>query len=196
MRIIFLIIACFITTSCLVSTPQSKFAETEKNTKKWDHNNFMKSECTSCHIKSSLQPILGTPHGQNQTCTQCHSQDSTWLPSMPIKHINITQDITKKSCSSCHGDKLKKIPDFFTKYSHSKKGKFSDNAHNFGNQCSKCHFKNSDAIKWKEQKKFSGSCASCHASDFKIEDNEEHEDGLDETFECDDCHNVQGKWGD
>jgi len=111
------------------------------------------AQCDTCHGTLSWKPAKLDHTTLTAPCASCHN-NSVALGVSPT-HMLMTRD-----CATCHS-----YPDWsvlhFVHASASYPGE-----HRAALVCTSCHTTNTDQIPWRSAAQ-AGSCAGCHASDFK-----------------------------
>jgi len=142
------------------------------------HTNVTPGSCATCHNGSTA---TGKPSGHVQTtaaCDTCH-RTTAWIPAT-FSHTTVTPGscatchngstatgkpsthfVTTRSCDACHTTSSWTT----VRYTHTSP---SYSTHNSGVTCRGCHTGNNEVIAWKFGA-YSGSCAGCHAGDFKTD---------------------------
>ncbi|HLQ11950.1 MAG TPA: cytochrome c3 family protein [Steroidobacteraceae bacterium] len=132
------------------------------------------AQCDTCHGTLSWKPAKLDHTTLTASCASCHN-NSTAL-GVPPTHMVMTRD-----CATCHS-----YPDWtvlhFVHASAAYPGE-----HRAALVCTSCHTTNTDQIPWRSAAQ-AGSCAGCHASDFKPDLHPKSMNGLKYTAgELRDC---------
>ena len=111
--------------------------------------------CGSCHNTVAWAPVKLDHSILKAACASCHNNSSA--VGVPTGHM-----VTKRDCATCHT-----YPDWsairFTHVSAAYPG-----AHRVALGCSACHTTDTDGIPYQSPAN-AGTCAGCHAKDFKPE---------------------------
>jgi hypothetical protein len=145
---------------------------------RFDHSTLAAQACVTCH---NAARAIGMPRNHIRTTMQCGSCHNTiaWLP-VKLDHSTLTTGcatchnnssavgtptghmVTKLDCATCHA-----YPDWsavrFTHVAAAYPGN-----HRTTLTCTTCHTTDTDAIPYASAA-YAGTCAGCHAKDFKPE---------------------------
>ena len=123
--------------------------------------------CGSCHNTVAWGPVKLDHSTLTAGCASCHNNSSA--VGVPSGHM-----VTKRDCATCHT-----YPDWsairFTHISVAYPG-----AHRAALGCSACHTTDTDGIPYQSAAN-AGTCAGCHAKDFKPEAHPKIVKGVDYT---------------
>jgi hypothetical protein len=123
--------------------------------------------CGSCHNTVAWGPVKLDHSTLTAGCAGCHNNSSA--VGVPSGHM-----VTKRDCATCHT-----YPDWsairFTHTSVAYPG-----AHRAALGCSTCHTTDTDGIPYQSAAN-AGTCAGCHAKDFKAEAHPKIVKGVDYT---------------
>jgi hypothetical protein len=144
----------------------------------FSHTTVTPGSCATCHNGSTA---TGKPSNHVQTtasCDTCH-RTTAWLPAT-FSHTTVTPGscatchngstatgkpsthfVTTRSCDACHTTTSWTT----VRYTHTSP---AYSTHNTGVTCRGCHVGNNEVITWRFGA-YSGSCAGCHAGDFKTD---------------------------
>ena len=117
-------------------------------------------DCSSCHTTATFVGGTWTHDGSSTgVCKDCHNgTDATGLPPTgPRGHFD-----TSAQCDTCHSTQGWGPTNNF---SHTTPEYPGDHNSNVG--CSSCHTNNSEIIQSYRNSTYTGSCAACHANDYK-----------------------------
>ncbi len=142
----------------------------------FSHATVTPGSCGTCHNGSTA---TGKPTNHVQTtasCDTCH-RTTAWIPAT-FSHATVTPGscgtchngstatgkpgthfVTTRSCDACHTTTSWTT----VRYTHTSP---AYSTHNSGVTCRGCHIGNNEVISWRFGA-YSGSCAGCHAGDFK-----------------------------
>ena len=111
------------------------------------------AQCDTCHGTLGWRPAKLDHTTLTATCVSCH--DNRLALGVPTVHM-----LTKLECASCHS-----YPDWtLVRFTHHTAGYPGD--HKVAPACNACHTSNTEQVPWSSPGN-AGSCAGCHAKDFK-----------------------------
>jgi cytochrome c5 len=111
-------------------------------------------DCHFCHTTATFADGSWDHQGINGNCTSCH--DGTIATGKGGNHFDTTQE-----CNACHSTQNWAAND----YTHLNNGDYpGDHRSNVG--CIDCHQNNDENINYPTQT-YAGTCAGCHANDYK-----------------------------
>jgi hypothetical protein len=124
-------------------------------------------QCGSCHNTVAWSPVKLDHATLTGSCASCHNNSSA--VGTPTGHMS-----TQRDCATCHA-----YPDWSAiRFKHVAAAYPGD--HRAAPGCATCHTTNTDAIPYPSPAN-AGSCAGCHAKDFKPEAHPKTAKGIDYT---------------
>jgi hypothetical protein len=110
--------------------------------------------CDTCHGTLAWKPAKVDHSGLVSGCSACHN-NNTAATGVPTTHM-----VTQRDCATCH-----RYPDWATLvFVHAAAAYPGD--HKAALACGSCHTSNSDTVPYAAAA-YAGTCAGCHAKDFK-----------------------------
>ena len=111
------------------------------------------AQCDTCHGTLGWKPARLDHTTLTANCASCHNNSIAL--GMPTGHMTVGRD-----CASCHS-----YPDWtLLRFTHAA-GSYPG-AHKAALACAACHASNTEQVTWSSPAN-AGSCAGCHAKDFK-----------------------------
>jgi hypothetical protein len=110
-------------------------------------------QCDSCHGTLAWTPVKVDHTALTTSCASCHN--NMGAVGVPPKHMS-----TQIDCASCHA-----YPDWDVIHFRHASAAYPG-THRASLECTSCHTSDTDKVPWRSPAD-AGTCAGCHAKDFK-----------------------------